>query len=170
MSDTVKLNSEVIKYLEDTLLRYQSDMAAIQDDISAAAAHGDLRENREYEIAKQAELLKRSQITRLQAVLDNCETEDTTQGKKYAKVEAMTFVTLLNLTTGKKEDIYVVIDDLGDVGQVDTSGNQLTPDKISIKSNFGLTLMGKPVESVITYNSQNFRILSVDQIDYERFF
>ena len=73
MGSRVKLSSEVCEYLRKLQLQYQSELAQSQEDIDTAAARGDLRENREFELAKQQFELKRQQLQQLNTVINNSE-------------------------------------------------------------------------------------------------
>lgn len=169
MGSRVKLSSEVCEYLRKLQPQYQSELAQSQEDIDTAAARGDLRENREFELAKQQFELKRQQLQQLNTVINNSEEVNEVRSS-INRVEVMTKVVFTHMDTGKDEEAYVVIDTLGDVGELDDSGNQITPDKISSESPFGSMLIGKQVGSIITFRGKRFKIKSIELIDYGAFF
>lgn len=166
----VRLSAQVVAKLNDRLLEYKTDLSEISKDLAEAAALGDLKENREFELAKQSEALKKEQMARLVLVLSNCVVEEIPEDKIYSKVEAMTSVVIHDVGNNTDEQVYVVIDFLGDVGEVSFHGEQLTPDKIAISAPLGKTLVNKPVGSTVTFSDKKYRVVSVSPIDYEEFF
>lgn len=165
-----KISEKFLNYLMETMYDYKAEMQKIERNISEAASLGDLKENREYELAKQDKELQQHKIDQLNKVLESAVVAPEEENKVYKVVEPMTRVKIKDLTTGVTEDIYLVIETLGDVGEVDFNGKQVTPDKVSDDCFFGRVLVNKPVNSVITYSNHKYKILEIGPIDYNTFF
>ena len=103
MGSRVKLSSEVCEYLRKLQPQYQSELAQSQEDIDTAAARGDLRENREFELAKQQFELKRQQLQQLNTVINNSEEVNEVRSS-INRVEVMTKVVFTHMDTGKDEE------------------------------------------------------------------
>lgn len=170
MGTKIELSSEVCSYLRELKLQYQAELAKSQKDIDAAASRGDLRENREYEIARQQYDLRRQQLSQISTVVDNCVEVPEHLNAEILRIVPMTQVTIQDIDTKESEKIYVVIDALGDVGELDETGRQISPDKVSSESPFGSMLIGRISGSVVTFRDRRYLIMSVSPINYEEFF
>lgn len=168
----IPVDREVLDYLDSLMEQYKTDMREIASAISEAVKHGDLRENSEFESAKQKEAIKKAQIAQLEKFRESVTAADPNdrRRKDYGQIDYMRKVGLQNMKTGEREEIFVVVDALGDVGEVDFEGKQLTPDRVSGLTPFGKTLMGKAVDSIVKFGEKQYKITSIESIDYSTFF
>lgn len=175
-SQVIKLKPEVVAQLNSQLEEEKAELAVHLRDKAAAAEQGDLKENSEYELASERVTISEFTIANLSKVLENVVIDTSvSDGKSIQTVDIMTELVLgrRNFSTGVEmpdEHIYIVIDALGDIGEVDDNGNQLSWDKISIDSSFGRVMMGKSVQDAITYGGIVYTIKEIREIDYTEFF
>lgn len=118
--------------------------AEIARAIAEAREKGDLRENAEYDAAKEAQGLHEAKIAELENALANsrivdAETIDT------SKVSILTKVTITNVTTKKKVTYQIVSEKEAD----------LKLGKISVTSPIGKGLLGKSVGDVAEVTAPN---------------
>lgn len=164
----IEVPQNVYDYFESMLMDLRSEMEKLKEDERVAKAHGDLRENRAYELAKEQMTVKQSQINQIEDTMRLCKIVP--QGaQSYTYVEPGTLVTIQEVSTGKVESVYIVIDALGAPGQVDFDWNQLTPDKVSDTSPLGQALIRKP-RGAIVKSGKTYRVVDIQPIDYEKFF
>src|ERR1700749_844065 len=105
--------------------------------IAEAREKGDLRENAEYDAAKEAQGLLEAKIQKLESDLANARVMD--QGSiDTSKVSILTKVTVTNLTNKKQMTYYLVSEKEAD----------LKVGKISVTSPIGKGLLGKQVGEV----------------------
>jgi transcription elongation factor GreA len=105
--------------------------------IAEAREKGDLRENAEYDAAKEAQGLLEAKIQKLESDLANARVID--QGTiDTSKVSILTKVTVTNLTNKKQMTYYLVSEKEADLKQ----------GKISVTSPIGKGLLGKQVGEV----------------------
>ncbi|HXB92353.1 MAG TPA: transcription elongation factor GreA [Puia sp.] len=105
--------------------------------IAEAREKGDLRENAEYDAAKEAQGLLEAKIQRLESELANARVMD--QGTiDTSKVSILTKVTVTNLASKKQMTYYLVSEKEAD----------LKLGKISVTSPIGKGLLGKQVGQV----------------------
>lgn len=171
MSSTGKFEvpQRVMDYFESHLMDLKRDLAILQDEERVARSHGDLRENRAFELAREQITIKQSQIRSLQNAMSECEVTNQ-EVTRYSYVELMTAVKLQNIKTGEVEEVYIVIDALGEPGEMDFDFKQITPDKISGSTVVGKALLHKPKGAIVKANNMTYKILEILPIDYEKFF
>ena len=109
--------------------------------IAEAREKGDLRENAEYDAAKEAQGLLEAKIQKLESDLANARVMD--QGTiDTSKVSVLTKVTVTNLTNKKQMTYFLVSEKEAD----------LKVGKISVTSPIGKGLLGKRVGEVANVN------------------
>ena len=113
------------------------DRPAASKAIAEAREKGDLKENAEYDAAKEAQGLLEAKIKQLEGVIATARIVDESS-IDTSKVSILTTVTLTNLTT-KKEVTYKIVSE--------TEAN-LKEQKISASSPIGNGLLGKVVGDV----------------------
>lgn len=105
--------------------------------IAEAREKGDLRENAEYDAAKEAQGILEAKIQQLEAVIANAKIVDETTIDTN-KVTILTKVTLTNLATKKQVTYQIVSEKEADLKQK----------KISVSSPIGSGLLGKEVGDI----------------------
>lgn len=168
-ADKFEVPQRVMDYFESHLMDLKKDLAILQDDERVARSHGDLRENRAFELAREQIAIKQSQITSMQKAMSECEVTNQ-EITRYSYVELMTSVKLQNISSGEIEEVYIVIDALGEPGEMDFDFKQVTPDKISGSTVVGKALLHKPKGAIVKANNKAYKILDILPIDYEKFF
>jgi transcription elongation factor GreA len=138
MSGVLYVSKETLEQMKEELLRMRTvDRPAAARAIAEAREKGDLKENAEYDAAKENQGILEAKIKRLEADLsiarileaDNVDT---------SKVSILTKVTLTNLNTKKQLTYQIVSEKEADLKQ----------NKISITSPIGQGLVGKVVGEV----------------------
>lgn len=133
MSETSYLTPEGLKKLKDELnelkTKGRKDMA---NQIAEARDKGDLRENAEYDAAKEAQGLLELKISKLENTIANAKIVDPSK-MDNSKVNIMSNVTIKNKANGMKLTYKIVAEEEADLAQ----------GKISIKSPIGKGLIGK---------------------------
>jgi transcription elongation factor GreA len=129
---------EVLEQLRAELQRMKTvDRTAASRAIAEAREKGDLRENAEYDAAKEAQGLLEAKIQRLEGELANARIMD--EGSiDTSKASILTKVTVTNLNTKKEVTYYLVSEKEAD----------LKLGKISVTSPIGKGLLGKHVGEV----------------------
>jgi transcription elongation factor GreA len=126
----------------------------ITEAISVARAHGDLKENAEYDAAKEAQAHNERRISELEEKLSRVKMIDDSAVPKD-KVSIGKTVTILNIKTGKKLRYTLVAEEEADFE------NQ----KISVTSPIGKALIGaaleEEVEAVTPGGVIKFKILEM---------
>ena len=122
--------------------------------IEAARAEGDLKENAEYDAAKEAQGLLEARIAALEGAMANVRVLDESS-IDTSKVSILTKVALTNLKTNKQVVYKIVSENEAD----------LKAGKISVTSPIGKGILGKKVgetaEVIAPAGTLNFRIDSI---------
>lgn len=145
MSGINYLTKGTLETMKEELTRLKTTgRAEIARAIAEAREKGDLRENAEYDAAKEAQGLHEAKIAELENALANsrivdAETIDT------SKVSILTKVTITNVTTKKKVTYQIVSEKEAD----------LKLGKISVTSPIGKGLLGKSVGDVAEVTAPN---------------
>jgi len=113
------------------------DRPAASRAIAEAREKGDLKENAEYDAAKESQGLLEAKIAQLEGAIANARIIDESQ-IDTSKVSILTKVTLTNLNTKKQVTYQIVSEKEAD----------LKVGKISISSPIGKSLLGKHVGDV----------------------
>ncbi|HEX4373778.1 MAG TPA: transcription elongation factor GreA [Puia sp.] len=135
MSDVNYFTKESLQHLQKELQKLKAvDRPAASKAIAEAREKGDLKENAEYDAAKEAQGLLEAKIKNFESELANAriidaETIDT------SKVSVLTKVTVTNLNTKKQVTYHLVSEKEAD----------LKSGKISVTSPIGKGLLGKKV-------------------------
>ncbi len=133
MTDVIYVSKETLEQLKEDLHRMRTvDRPAAARAIAEAREKGDLKENAEYDAAKEAQGILEARIKKLESDIAsarvlNVENVDT------SKVSILTKVTLTNLNT-KKQITYKIVSE---------KEADLKAGKISVTSPIGKGLMGK---------------------------
>lgn len=126
--------------------------------ISEALEQGDLRENAEFQYAKEEQGFIEGRILEIENKLASAQIIDVTQIPASGKVIFGTTVALLNLDTDAEVRYQIVGDDESDLKQ----------NKISIYSPVARALVGKEVGDVVMVNTPSgeieYEICSVDHV------
>jgi transcription elongation factor GreA len=133
MSDTNYLTQENFDKLQSDLHRLKSvDRPAASAAIAEAREKGDLKENAEYDAAKEAQGLLEAKINYLEGVMSTARILDEST-IDTSRVSILTKVTLLNMGT-KKTVVYQIVSE---------NEADLKQGKISVTSPIGKGLLGK---------------------------
>lgn len=138
MSEITYLTKEALEHLRAQLQKMKAiDRPAASRAIAEAREKGDLRENAEYDAAKEAQGLLEAKIQKLEGELATARILE--QGSiDTSKVSILTKVTVTNLNNEKQVTYYLVSEKEAD----------LKVGKISITSPIGKGLLGKHVGEV----------------------
>lgn len=138
MSDVIYVTKETLEVLKSELHRMKSvDRPAASKAIAEAREKGDLKENAEYDAAKEAQGLLEARIKKMESDMANVRIVDTTT-IDTSKVSILTKVKLTNLAT-KKQVIYQIVSE---------KEADLKAGKISVTSPIGKGVLGKGVGEV----------------------
>ncbi len=138
MSDANYVTQETFELLKEDLHKLKSiDRPAASRAIAEAREKGDLKENAEYDAAKEAQGMLEAKIKYMEGVLATSKIVDT-NSIDTSKVTILTNVTITNLST-KKTVTYKI------VGEVEAD---LKAGKISASSPIGRGLIGKEVGEI----------------------
>lgn len=118
------------------------DRPAASKAIAEAREKGDLKENAEYDAAKEAQGLLEAKIKKLEGELANARIVDESE-IDTSKVSVLTKVTLTNLNTKKQVTYHLVSEKEAD----------LKSGKISVTSPIGKGLLGKKVGDTAEVNA-----------------
>jgi transcription elongation factor GreA len=138
MSDINYFTKDSLQHLQKELQKLKTvDRPAASKAIAEAREKGDLKENAEYDAAKEAQGLLEAKIKNFESELANAriidaETIDT------SKVSVLTKVTVTNLNTKKQVTYHLVSEKEAD----------LKSGKISVTSPIGKGLLGKKVGDI----------------------
>ena len=156
MSETnVYVTQETFDKMREELQRMKShDRPAASRAIGEAREKGDLKENAEYDAAKEAQGMLESKIKQLEVAVSNAKIVDTST-IDTSKVTILTKVTITNLAT-KKTVTYQL------VGEKEAD---LKAGKISASSPIGKGLIGKKIGETAEVQAPNGVMkFSVDNI------
>jgi transcription elongation factor GreA len=138
MSEIIYVTKETLEQMKAELQRMKTvDRPAASKAIAEAREKGDLKENAEYDAAKEAQGLLEARIKRFEAELATARVLDTTN-IDTSKVSILTKVTITNLANQKSMTYQIVSEKEAD----------LKSGKISITSPIGKGLVGKKVGEV----------------------
>jgi transcription elongation factor GreA len=156
MSATNYVTAETFERLKSELQHLKAvERPAASHAIAEAREKGDLKENAEYDAAKEAQGMLEARIKNLEGVIANARILDE-KTIDTSKVSILTSVTLTNLNTNKKVTYKIVSENEADLKQ----------GKISVTSPIGKALLGKvPGEAVdiqVPAGLLKFRIESID--------
>lgn len=132
------VTKETLDSMRSELQRMKTvDRPAASRAIAEAREKGDLKENAEYDAAKESQGLLEAKIAQLEGAIANARIIDESQ-IDTSKVSILTKVTLTNLNTKKQVTYQIVSEKEAD----------LKVGKISISSPIGKSLLGKHVGDV----------------------
>ena len=138
MSALNYVTKETFEQMKNELQRMKAvERPAASKAIAEAKEKGDLRENAEYDAAKEAQGLLEAKIAQMEGVLANTRIIDETT-IDTSKVSILTKVMMTNLTTKKQVTYQVVSENEAD----------LKLGKISVTSPIGKGLLGKKVGEI----------------------
>ncbi len=138
MSDTNYVTQETFDKMHAELHRMKTvDRPAASQAIAEAREKGDLKENAEYDAAKESQGLLEARINALETQLATARIIDTSNINTN-RVSILTKVTLTNLNTNRQVTYQIVSE-----GEAD-----LKAGKISVTSPIGSGLLGKEVGEV----------------------
>lgn len=141
----VYVTQETFDKMREELQRMKSvDRPAASRAIGEAREKGDLKENAEYDAAKEAQGMLESKIKQLEGAISNAKIVDTST-IDTSKVTILTKVTITNLAT-KKTVTYQL------VGEKEAD---LKAGKISASSPIGKGLIGKKIGEVAEIQAPN---------------
>jgi transcription elongation factor GreA len=133
MSSFNYVTKETLEQMKMELQRMKAvDRPAASKAIAEAKEKGDLKENAEYDAAKEAQGHLESKIAQMEGILANTRIVDEST-IDTSKVSVLTKVTLTNLNT-KKEVVYKLVSE---------NEADLKAGKISVTSPIGKGLLGK---------------------------
>jgi transcription elongation factor GreA len=135
MSGTTYLTKEAYEKLKAELQKLKTvDRPAASRAIAEAREKGDLRENAEYDAAKESQGLLEAKIQKFESDMANVQIVD--EGNiDTSKVSVLTKVTVTNLNTKKQVTYHLVSEKEAD----------LKSGKISVTSPIGKGLLGKKI-------------------------
>lgn len=139
MSEVIYVTKETLEQMKAELQRMKTvDRPAASRAIAEAREKGDLKENAEYDAAKEAQGLLEARLKKMEADLANVRIVDTTT-IDTSKVSILTKVVLTNLGTKKQVSYQIVSEKEAD----------LKLGKISVTSPIGKALLGKVVGDMV---------------------
>ena len=138
MSSVNYVTKEALENMRSELQRMKTvDRPAASRAIAEAREKGDLKENAEYDAAKESQGILEARIAQLEGVIANARVLDESN-IDTSKVSILTKVTLTNLNTKKQVTYQIVSEKEAD----------LKVGKISVTSPIGKGLLGKTVGEV----------------------
>jgi transcription elongation factor GreA len=143
MADLNYLTKETLAQMKEELNKLKtSGRAEIARQIAEAREKGDLKENAEYDAAKEAQGHHEAKIAQLQTAIMSARVLDA-KDIDISKVSVLSKVTVTNLANKKTKIYQVVSEKEADVKM----------DKISVNSLFGKSLLGKKIGEVAEYTA-----------------
>ena len=138
MNGVLYVTKETMENMKDELIRMRTvERPAAARAIAEAREKGDLKENAEYDSAKEAQGILEARIKKLEGDIANARIVNQ-QDVDTSKVSILTKVTILNLNT-KKQLTYTIVSE---------KEADLKTGKISVTSPIGQGLLGKVVGDV----------------------
>ena len=138
MTDTIYVSKETLELMKAELHQLKSvERPAASRAIAEAREKGDLKENAEYDAAKEAKGMLEAKIKKMESDMANARILDA-DSIDTSKVSILTKVTLTNLNTKKSVTYQIVSEKEAD----------LKSGKISVTSPIGQGLLGKVVGDV----------------------
>jgi transcription elongation factor GreA len=155
MSDTNYVKKETFEQMRAELHQLKSvERPAASRAIAEAREKGDLKENAEYDAAKEAQGMLEAKIKYLEGVIATARILDETN-IDTSKVSILTRVTVTNLGTKKKSTYQIVSEKEAD----------LKMQKISVTSPIGKGLLGKKVGEEAEIVAPNGKVIfTIDHI------
>lgn len=139
MSSTNYVTAETFERLKEELQHMKGvERPAASHAIAEAREKGDLKENAEYDAAKEAQGMLEAKIKQLEGVIANARILDESN-IDTSKVSILTKVTLTNMNTKKQVTYKIVSENEAD----------LKLGKISVTSPIGKGLLGKIIGDVV---------------------
>lgn len=139
MSTTNYVTAETFERLKEELQHMKGvERPAASQAIGEAREKGDLKENAEYDAAKEAQGMLEAKIKQLEGVIANARILDESN-IDTSKVSILTRVTLTNMGTKKQVTYKIVSENEADLKQ----------GKISVTSPIGNSLLGKLVGDIV---------------------
>ena len=139
MNATNYVTAETFERLKEELQHMKGvERPAASSAIAEAREKGDLKENAEYDAAKEAQGMLEAKIKQLEGVLANARILDESN-IDTSKVSILTRVTLTNMNTKKQVTYKIVSENEAD----------LKLGKISVTSPIGKSLLGKIIVDVV---------------------
>ena len=135
MGDIILTAEGFEKLKEDLRYLRSTKRLEVARQLEVARAHGDLRENAEYDTAKEAKAQLESKIRTLEEKLMVAKVIDPTDDAPTDKIYFGTYAELKNLKTEEKIKFIFVTQDEADISK----------NKISITSPIGKALLGRKV-------------------------
>ena len=156
MSDTNYITADTFERLKTELQHMKGvDRPAASKAIGEAREKGDLKENAEYDAAKEAQGMLEAKIKHLEGIIATAQIIDESK-IDTSKVTILTRVTLTNLNTKKKVTYKIVSENEADLKQ----------GKISVTSPIGKALLGKvigdSVEVHVPAGVLNFQVENIE--------
>ena len=157
MSEITYFTKDALKQLKAELQKMKAiDRPAASKAIAEAREKGDLRENAEYDAAKEAQGLLELKISKLKDSIANARIVDETQ-MDNSKVFILSTVTIKNSKTGAKMKYTLVPENEAD----------LKTGKISISSPIAQGLLGKKVgdvaDVVVPNGKMKFEVIEISR-------
>jgi transcription elongation factor GreA len=138
MADTNYVTKETFEKMQQELQQLKAvDRPAASKAIAEAREKGDLKENAEYDAAKEAQGLLEAKIKYLEGVIATARIVDE-NNIDVSRVSILTRVTLMNLSTNKPV-VYKIVSE---------KEANLKEGKISVTSPIGKGLLGKKVGEI----------------------
>ena len=139
MNATNYVTAETFERLKEELQHMKGvERPAASNAIAEAREKGDLKENAEYDAAKEAQGMLEAKIKQLEGVIANARILDESN-IDTSKVSILTKVTLTNMNTKKQVTYKIVSENEAD----------LKLGKISVTSPIGNSLLGKVIGNVV---------------------
>ena len=156
MSDTNYVTEETFERLKAELQHMKgTDRPAASKAIAEAREKGDLKENAEYDAAKEAQGILEAKIKYLESIIATARILDE-KNIDTSKVSILTRVTLTNLAT-KRNVTYKIVSE---------NEANLKEGKISVTSPIGKSLLGKVIGDRVEVNVPagkiNFKVLNIE--------
>ncbi|MGN6417793.1 MAG: transcription elongation factor GreA [Pseudobacter sp.] len=149
------VSKETLEQMKEELHRMRTtDRPAAARAIAEAREKGDLKENAEYDAAKEAQGILEAKLKKLESDVASARVLDA-DNVDTSKVSILTKVTLTNLNTKKQHTYHIVSEKEADLKQ----------GKISVTSPIGKGLLGKTVGDVaevqVPAGMVKFKILDI---------
>ena len=149
------VSKETLEQMKEELHRMRTtDRPAAARAIAEAREKGDLKENAEYDAAKEAQGILEAKIKKLESDVASARVLEA-DNVDTSKVSILTKVTLTNLNTKKQHTYHIVSEKEADLKQ----------GKISVTSPIGKGLLGKTVGDVaevqVPAGLMKFKILDI---------
>jgi len=148
MSEVLYVSKETLEQMKAELQRMKTvDRPAASRAIAEAREKGDLKENAEYDAAKEAQGLLEARIKKYEGDMANARILDA-ENIDTSKVSILTRVTITNLATNKAVTYQITSEKEAD----------LKLGKISVTSPIGKGLLGKKIGDVAEIQAPNGQI------------